>query len=85
MSVDCRDEYMLDLIAQIEDDTAMIMNGRDHCIDFVVFVRGQMRRGAVSQSDGQRLLDMLLTVQNGLERGQHYAKKYRKFAGKEHA
>lgn len=82
MPSELRDEYLLDLVAGIEDDTAVIMSGRDHCIDLQVFVRGQMRRGNVNGTDGQRLLDMILTIQNGLERGQFYAGKYRKLAPK---
>ena len=75
-----RDEYLLDINAQTEDDTALMLTGRDHCIDLQVFIRGQVRRGYVAADDGQNLLDMILAIQNGLERGQFYARKYRKLA-----
>lgn len=78
--VECRNEYLNSVNEQTEDDIAGMLGARDHCIDIEVLIRGQVRRGYLDEETGRAALDMMLGIACGLERGQHYAGKYRKLA-----
>lgn len=62
---------------EIETHIAQELTGRDAIIDLEVFVAGQWRRGAITTSEKEEMIDTIDKVRLAINRGLDYTRRVR--------